>query len=428
MLIRARTLLPITAPPIEDGAVRVSGVRITDVGRWPDLRARHGAEAVVDLGEVALLPGLINAHCHLDYTHFAGHLAPPRSFTEWIQGIIALKAGWSFSEFAASWVAGAKDLLHSGCTTVVDFEAVPELLPETWPATPLRVSSALEITGVRAQRTPAEILAETTERFTALEAIRPARHRLALAPHAPYSTVPELLRQVARTAPSRGGFTTIHVAESAEEDAMFRRAEGAMYQWLRPQRVMDDCDGRSPVKVVADAGLLGPTCLFAHVNHADAADVALLAASGTPVVHCPRSHDYFGHTPFPYAALREAGVTVCLGTDSLLTVRKLGRQSLHLDLWEELRAFAALHPARRPMELLSLITAAAARAIGRADELGSLTAGTLADLIAVPCPVAFEKVEEAVLQHRGPVSASMIDGAWALAPAGLALEPTEPAT
>src|SRR5207247_8309574 len=84
LLLPARLVLPIVRPPIRDGALIVSGRRIAAVGRWRDLSARFSGERL-DLGEVALLPGLVNAHCHLDYTHLAGQIPPPKLFTDWIK-------------------------------------------------------------------------------------------------------------------------------------------------------------------------------------------------------------------------------------------------------------------------------------------------------------------------------------------------------
>ena len=136
MLLRARTVLPVPAPPIENGAVVISGDRIQAVGRWDDLRTIHGGD-VVDLGHVALLPGFINGHCHLDYTDMGGQLAPAKYFSDWIKGIVALKAQWSYTDFAQSWLNGAHMLLRSGTTSVVDIEAVPELLPDVTRSTPL---------------------------------------------------------------------------------------------------------------------------------------------------------------------------------------------------------------------------------------------------------------------------------------------------
>ena len=103
-------------------------------------------------GEVVLLPGLVNAHCHLDYTDMAGELPPPRTFTDWIPLITAAKTAWGYSDYARSWLRGAHMLLRNGTTTVADIEAMPDLLPELWDATPLRVFSFLEMTGIRARR------------------------------------------------------------------------------------------------------------------------------------------------------------------------------------------------------------------------------------------------------------------------------------
>ena len=125
VVLRARVILPVSQPAIEDGAVFISWGRLAAVGRWRDLRRKAPARPR-DLGEVILLPGLVNAHCHLDYTDMAGAIPPPKHFLDWIEGIIALKAAWSYSDFAQSWLNGATQLLRSGCTTVADIEAVPE--------------------------------------------------------------------------------------------------------------------------------------------------------------------------------------------------------------------------------------------------------------------------------------------------------------
>ena len=151
LLLRARVVLPIRRPPIADGGVVVAGQRIAAVGHWRSLRSRFAGE-VHDLGDVVLLPGLVNAHCHLDYTHMAGLFPPQKHFCDWIKLITTEKAHWTFSDYAEAWLDGAKMLLHSGTTTVADIEAVPELLPDVWTATPLRVISFLEMTGVRSRR------------------------------------------------------------------------------------------------------------------------------------------------------------------------------------------------------------------------------------------------------------------------------------
>jgi len=159
MLLRARFVVPASQTPVENGAVAISGRHIRAVGKWREL-SREFDGPVIDLGESILLPGLINAHCHLDYSAMAGLFAPPRRFTDWIKLITSTKASWSDEEFAASWQKGARMLLRTGTTTVGDIEALPGLLPQAWNETPLRVFSFLEMTGIRSRRQPTAVLNE----------------------------------------------------------------------------------------------------------------------------------------------------------------------------------------------------------------------------------------------------------------------------
>jgi cytosine/adenosine deaminase-related metal-dependent hydrolase len=413
-ILRARVLAPLCRAPFDDGALAVAGDRIVAVGRWRALR-RHRAGPVTDLGEVLLLPGLINAHCHLDYTHMAGLFPPPKHFCDWIKSITAEKSLWSDAEFAASWRAGAAMLLRTGTTTVADIEAVPALLPALWQATPLRVFSFLEMTGVRSRRDPKTILAEAAAKIESLP--RDDRCTAGLSPHAPYSTTPTLLRESARLARRRRWRLATHLAESGLEFEMFRHARGDMFEWLRRnERDMSDCGGVSPVQHAARCGLLGPNLLAIHVNYLAPGDAALLARRRVNVVHCPRSHDYFGHAPFPFGTLARAGVNLCLGSDSLATVRKHPKRELELNLFLEMRAFAAAHPDLAPETMLRMVTLNAARALGLAGRLGALRRGAWADAIAIPFGGTPRESYDAAVHYHGAVRASLIAGRWAIAP------------
>jgi cytosine/adenosine deaminase-related metal-dependent hydrolase len=416
MILRAHTVLPIARPPIKNGAVQIVDRRIARVGRWKEFSATDPAD-IVDLGDSILLPGLVNAHCHLDYTAMAGTLPPQKSFIDWLKFMLAAKAEWNYSEYAASWLEGAHMLLRSGTTTVADFEAVPELLPEVWSSTPLRVISFLELTGVRSRRDPRAVLQEATERADSLP---PGNSRAALAPHAPYSTVPELLRLSAEFCLSRRWPLSIHLAESKQEFEMFSRARGEMFKWLRRnERDMRDCGRGSPVRHLDRCGVLGAHLLAVHVNYLAKNDAALLGRRNVSVVHCPRSHSYFRHHEFPLARLTKAKVNVCLGTDSLATVSRPRRQTIELSMFEEMRSFAAAHPRIPAKTILEMSTIRGARALGLAGSAGELSAGAFADLITIPFIGKLAEANDAVVQHRGNVSASMIDGQWAIAPADL---------
>ena len=413
MILRARTLLPVSQPPIENGAVVISGNRIHAVGSWPDLRA-HANEKILDLGEVILLPGLINAHCHLDYTGMAGMLPPPKTFTDWIPLIMAARSGWGYSDYMLSWLNGARMLMRTGTTTVADIETVPDLLPDAWDATPLRVFSFLEMTGIRARRDPGEVLHEAVEK---MDSLSHPRCSASLSPHAPYSTVPALLELSTRVARERGRRLCVHVAESTQEFEMFMRARGQMFDWLRRnERDPSDCGLGSPVQHLARHQMLGENLLAIHVNCLAPGDAALLGQHRVHVVHCPRSHDYFRHPPFLRQRLASAGVNLCLGTDSLATVRKTRKQNPELSMFDEMRELAANDPKLPPIEILRMATVNGARALGRTGQIGELSENALADLIAIPASVKTSETCEAVLAHDGPVCASMIDGNWAIPP------------
>jgi cytosine/adenosine deaminase-related metal-dependent hydrolase len=414
LLLRARFVLPMARPAIRDGAVLIGGGRIRGVGPWRDLAA-HCRARTLDLGDVVMLPGLVNAHCHLDYTDMAGLFAQPKLFTDWLKLITTTKAGWSYSDYAQSWLHGAGMLVRTGTTTVADIEAVPALLPQVWESTPLHVLSLLEMIGLTRRRAPAAILQEAVDHIEALGA---TRFRAGLSPHAPWSTLPELLRRSARAARRRHWLLCMHVAESALEYEMFARARGEMFHWLqRSTRDMSDCGLGSPVEHLEKCGVLDGNFLAVHVNYLGRRDAALLGQRKVHVVHCPRSHAYFRHNPFPLRRLARAGVNICLGTDSLASVVTARRQKVELNMFEEMRALAAKQPRLAARTILRMATVNGARALGLAGRIGELSEKANADIVAVPFAGNASEVWDAVLHHQGDVFASMIGGRWAVAPA-----------
>lgn len=392
----------------------VRGRRIAAVGPWRALSRAAGACKSIDLGEVLLMPSLVNAHCHLDYTHMAGHFPPPRCFTDWIQGIVETKSAWSTADYWNSWVAGAKMLVATGTGTVADIEAVPHLLPRVWDATPLRVVSFLEVIGVGRSRPPRELVAELVQKVKRLK----SRHcRAGLSPHATYSTVPEVLRLSASLGRRHRWLLTTHVSESAIEFEMFTRARGPMYKWIqRSTRDMSDCDGRSPVEHLDRCGMLGPNLLAVHANYLGRHDVRLLGRARVNVVHCPRSHAYFGHAAFPYERLVKNGLNICLGTDSLASVCKSPGKTTRLNMFDEMRAFAAAYPTVPPRHILRMATVNGARALHLEGRTGELIPGAFADLTALPFADRRSVAYDSILRFTGDVRANMIAGSWALSP------------
>jgi cytosine/adenosine deaminase-related metal-dependent hydrolase len=404
-------VVPVAAPPIPDGAVWISGHQIRAVGSWSEIREipKAAQGPVIDLGEVAVFPGLVNAHCHLDYTAMTGLLMPPREFPDWIKGILTLKSQWTDSEFADSWLLGARQQLETGTTTVANIETRAHQLAGLRAATPLRIFSFLEMTGIRSGREPERILAEAME---VLKSLPPNRGGVGLSPHAPYSTSPELLRVVADAARRDGWRITCHVAESEPEFDMFMYRRGSLFSWLENQRPNADCGLGSPVQHLHRYGLLDAPLLAVHVNCLWGDDARRLAARGASVVHCPRSHAYFSHPRFQREALTEAGVPICIGTDSLASTRASRDGAPVLSLIDELRTLASDDPGLSPRRMLAEVTVNPARALGLKSVLGELSTGALADLLVIPHGGSVSTVEEALIHHRGSVGATMIGGRW----------------
>ena len=208
-----------------------------------------------------------------------------------------------------------------------------------------------------------------------------------------------------------------HVAESGEEFDMYMHGKGGMYNWLaHGGRDMSDCGLGSPVQHLERQNALCEQLLAVHVNYLAPGDALLLAKHKVHVVHCPRSHAYFKHRRFPLEELALAGVNLCLGTDSLASVDQAHKQTAELDLFAEMRQLAAANPAVPSDIILQMATVNGARALGMPGQIGEISPGAFADLIAIPFVGKSAQIGEAVLHHQGVVAASMIDGQWAIAP------------
>ena len=434
-------VVPVSRPPIDNGVVEIAEGRVVFVGNWDEVTSRKD---VVDLGESILLPGLVNAHCHLDYTGLAGQIPAGASFPDWIKLLVSLKNGWSADDYRRSWLEGARMLAETGTTTVADIEAVPALLKETLPIMPLRVYTFLEVLGPRiGPPSPEEILKQALEAFPFPETIHrqvapEARWKphavggvnpgwwFGLSPHAAYSTTPGLLEACRKAAAAAGWRTTSHVSESEAEFEMFMYGRGPMYDWLKGQRDMADCGHGSPLRCYERSSLTGQSFLAVHMNYLWDDDALILGRRRASVAHCPRSHRYFQHRSFPRRALGEAGVNICLGTDSLASVEKAREGPTELNLFTEMQTMAAWDTMISAEDILRMATINGAKALGLSGLIGEITPGGFADLIAIPGGENRASVYEAVIHHPGPVLGSMVGGQWVVPPLAAVGEPPCP--
>ena len=312
MIVRARIVVTMDGPPIENGAVVVSGNRIVDVGRFDDIKTRNAGNTL-DVGEQVLLPGLINAHCHLDYTGLRDKIPPQKSFTEWIRAINAEKATLAPKDYVASINEGFAGAKRFGTTTIANLTVFPELILQI--SAPIRARWFAELIDIRAPERAYELV------DSAIEALKQTPG-WGLAPHALFTASSNLFRWCENISQRDNILLTTHLAESREEIQMFRDASGPLYEFLKSiGRPMDDCGSKTPLElfVVAPGGYALSQWIVAHLNELTESDFELLERSNSKfhVMHCPGSHKYFGHSPFAFDRLRSLGFNVCLGSDSL---------------------------------------------------------------------------------------------------------------
>ena len=397
-LFRARTIVPVSSPVIADGGLAVRDGEILAVGPWVDLLREHPAATRKDLGAVIVMPGLINAHCHLDYTMMRGALFGGGSFSAWIQRLNSMRRSLDQRDYLDAIASGFSELRRWGCTTVLNIESFPELVPFL-PESPIRVWWFLEVMDVRSRLESAEALAGAIHFF---ERAGESRGGFGISPHAPYTVSRDLYSLSASFARKYNLPLCTHLAESDEEMAMFAEGKGALHEFLRSiGRPMEDCGFRTPVEAVLEGGLLPEGALLVHMNILTDGDKELLRATAGrhPVIHCPRTHAFFGRKPFDLGFFTASGIPVLIGTDSLAS-------NEDLNMFAEMRAMQSAFPALDPREILQMATVAPAAAIGRGGRLGELSPGALADFLAIPDEGEGSsdpsRVAERILANRTP--------------------------
>jgi cytosine/adenosine deaminase-related metal-dependent hydrolase len=225
---------------------------------------------------------------------------------------------------------------------------------------------------------------------------------LGLAPHAPYTASADLYQKCEAIAERENLLLTTHLAESKEEMAMSLDSSGPLAEFLGSiSPDLFEANGMTPVEHLSQFCRLDQRWLLVHVNEIGDRDIERLG--NAHIVHCPRSHAYFGHRPFEFAKLRSHGLNICLGTDSLAS-------NDDLSLFAEMRQFQQIQPSLSGLDLLEMVTINPARALRREGTLGRLRPGYRADVIAVPHSGSERSVLDAVIAHEGDVSWTMLDG------------------
>ena len=379
----AAWVVPVAGPPIRNGWVAVGEDRISALGPRDALVGR--ADAVVDLGDVALLPGLVNAHAHLELSWARGRVPPAGAMPKWVRALLRARAEASADD--PDPVGAALEEMRACGTVAVGDVGNTVAAHGALARCPLEAVWFHELVGFLGHRAP-QLLREAEAR---VEALPPSPHvRPRLAAHAPYSVSPALLREVGRRREGGAGRpTTVHVGESVEEVQFLRDGTGAWRALLEDLGSWDpewQPPAVGPVEYLAALGVLGPGAMAVHGVQLGPAELDTLASLEVTLVTCPRSNRWTGAGDPPVADFYASGARVALGTDSLASVPDL-------NLFAEMAALRELAPMVPAARLLESATIQGARALGLEDEFGSLEPGKRAAIVSVALAAAVDDIE-----------------------------------
>lgn len=344
--------------------------RIESVGPEEAVPRLAGAE-LCHLGEAILMPGLVNAHSHLELTALRG-LVPPAPFRDWVYRVRDLKAALDHDDFLASARWGVLEGFAAGITCTADTGST---------RAPAKAMAALGVRGIAFHEVfgpdPAQAqiaAAALADEWRELSALDSERLTVGISPHAPYTVSDELARAVAALATANDVPLAVHLAESPEERALVVEGAGPFAEALRERGIAVGPRGASCVAWAEAIGLLELAPLLIHCVQCDREDLHRIALHGATVAHCPWSNRELGHGDADLRSMLEEGIAVGVGTDSVATGGAL-------DLFRAARLAAELAGLAADYTV-RLITLEAARAIGVSDA-GALEPGAWADLVAL---------------------------------------------
>ncbi len=377
-LLSADWALPVSNPPLRKGGVVLEGGTIAAVGPVDTLLRNYPhADHRPLLGHI-LMPGLVNAHTHLELTALKDRVPAGDSFVSWILRLIAERQAMNDAGIAASVQHGLDECLASGTTCLGEIANTPHSL---------RILRNAGVRGVVFQEILGRPTGDIPARIDALrahiETLRAAageRLRVAVAPHSPYTLSSELFARLADYLNTERLPYAIHLAESQDEIDYFLHNRGELKERLFPavgwNQVHRPPDVGSPLAYLDTFGLLTPRLLAVHGVHLMPQEITRLGQAGASLVICPRSNDILRVGRAPLTTMLKAGIPVGLGTDSLAS-------NPQLSIWQEMKILMEDHPGLDPAAVFRMASRRGAEVLGVAREMGSFEPGRSASFLAV---------------------------------------------
>ncbi len=361
--LTARWIFPVDQPPLACGTITIQGERILAV----DKAGTRTAD--IDLGNVAILPGFVNAHTHLDLSDALGKCPPSPDFTGWLRMVINHRRSQTPEDVAKAIDIGLAQCLKYGTTLVGDISAGGISWDKLTNA-PLRAVVFYELLGLSEDRANA-----AWEQAVSWLNTRPHNEntRPGLSPHAPYSVHRHLLEWAARVANEKDLPLTIHLAETTAESELLESHAGSFVPFLKKLGAWKE-EGLTTHQEILKLGKDEKNFSLVHANY-----LKMPVSQGMLIIYCPRTHAAFGHTPHPFRQYLAQRLNVSLGTDSLAS-------NPDLDVLAEMRVLHGKNQDVSGATVLKMATLNGAHALGWSHETGTISPGKSADLVVLPLP------------------------------------------
>ena len=402
MIIKAKLVVPDSRTVIKNGAVFFSQSEVKQVDTWEKISANGPTNNILDFGNAVVLPGWVNAHTHLELTNLRNIVQRKKKFVDWIWQIAASKKQESSSWILKSIQDGLKMSWKSGTTTIGNIHQSLDGL-QAFKSTPLRTTVFYETLGfnTKLETTYIDRLENLiTQSLPATKLYQPA-----ISPHAPYSTSPYRYKHSLDVAQKYGFHLSTHISETQAEIEFLKTGRGDFshlleklgipYHAWQPPKV-------TPITYLDQLGVLKMGPQLVHCNYLSDEDISCIAQTGSSVVFCPGSHQYFFHTNYPLEQLIRAGISIAIGTDSLAS-------NWSLDMRDELRRLLGFGANYLSGEsILDMLTINGAKSLGW-SKVGRLKKGWQADLVAISLPsTTIETIDDILRQIAKPNAQNLL--------------------
>lgn len=370
----ARYILMPSGEVIANGGIAVDAGTISSVGPRGSLK-RSSKDRIVNLGDILLLPGLINLHTHLEESILRGHeKCEQETFAAWLAKKSSRIKSAPREEMSMAIRLGVREAIANGITSLMDCSRT-DLSCAILKEEPIRSWVVFE-THPESSEAEQRLLEDLDRRINASG----RGERVAVGPHALFSLAPQAHKLLAGTAATRGYLWSAHLAESAEELQAFTERQGDLFFHLTRKKSWPFTGAeRGPMYYAITNNLIPNGGICVHCTYIDGQELSLLAAKNVSIVLCYQYSRELGHKPFPLDVAFRRGVNLCIGTET----PTIGRP---MNLFDELYQLKSAYPHIPASEILRWVTQNPARALGCGDQLGSLAVGKKADIIGIRMP------------------------------------------